>query len=255
MRDTKLNRFQDFVSFSQNFSIRESVEGKAKEIEREIDPQEVEEIEPEKLAATLSHLIDAGGDLSKIDIDEIEENFEQTLEESENDNINESENGLVYVLEIVGTTLGNVDIVHFINDMLSKKLGKQVDISKHVKHIKNIVDHIKDATGYPAKIFKKFFEWIGKIMGLDKVGSKLMGLASLAVLTIILIIVGIVFFPAAAAISGISGVLALILSITALIGKVAEIVVISQEIIKVIILELHNAMKNKKEPTEVAILS
>ena len=251
MSESRTKRFQDFISFQESNSLRESVEGEAKEIEKEIEPEEIEDIDPDKVAATLSALIDAGGNLDKIDMDQIEENFQQILEDSEKEgtDINESETGVVYVLEVVGSILGNVDLLHFIGDALSKKLGKKVDLTKFASSILKIIDFIKKITGFPAKILKKFFEWIGKILGLDKAGSKLMGLTGLGVATVILMVVGIVFFPAAAAITGTSGVLALILSVTALIGKVTEITVVTQEIIKVIRVELHKEIKHE-EPTE-----
>jgi hypothetical protein len=254
MTQSRTKRFKSFISFKESEFVKESIEGEAKEIAQEIDTDEIEKIDPEKIAATLSALIDAGGDLDKIDLDQIEENFQQILEDSEKEggDINESETGIVYLLEVMGTVFGNVDLMHFISEKLSKKLGRKIDISKSAKLIESILNSIKKATGFAAKVFKKFFEWIGKLLGLDKVGTKLMGLISLGVATIIMIVVGIAFFPAASAISGISGVLALFLSVTALIGKITEVIVISQEIITVIRLELDKKL-HTKDPTEEQI--
>jgi predicted unusual protein kinase regulating ubiquinone biosynthesis (AarF/ABC1/UbiB family) len=237
-------KISSFSDFSQRYDLMESVETDAKEISTEIDFEEMEDVDPDKIAATLSKLIDAGGDIDKIDIDQIAENFQQIMEEenvSEDENLNESATGMVYVLEVVGTILGNADLLHFIGDVLSKKLGRKVDVSNVAQKLKVMVDALKKATGYPAKIIKKFFEWIGKLFGMDKASVKIMGLVGLGLATVVMLVIGVIYFPAAAALTGTSGILTVILSIGALIGKAAEITVVIKEVVEVMKAQVEKA--------------
>lgn len=240
----KTIRINNFDDFCKVYRVSESVETDAQEISTEIDFEEMEDVDPDKIAATLSKLIDAGGDIDKIDIDQIAESFQKIMEEEnidENENLNESATGMVYVLEVVGTILGNADLLHFIGEALSKKLGKKVDVSNMAQKLKAIVDTLKKATGYPAKVIKKFFEWVGKKFGMDKTSIKIMGLVGLGLATVVMLVIGVIYFPAAAAVTGTSGVLAVILSIGALIGKTAEITVVIKEIVTLMKAEVEKA--------------
>jgi hypothetical protein len=238
MSTHKIKSFEDFLSSN----VLESVKSDAEEVKQEIDFEEMEDVDPEKIAAALSKLIDANGDLDKIDIQEIEENFKQILE-SEEDNLNESGGIVVTVLEVIGTILGNAALIHFIAAGVSKILGRKVEDSKIAAGLKKIVDLIKNVTGFAGKMIEKFFAWLGKVFGFNPASQKIMGLIGLSIVTIVLLAVGIAYFPAAIAITGTAGVLTLILSVTALIGKAGEITKIISDIIAIVKMEIGNGNK------------
>jgi len=240
----------DFKKLGESFShIFENIQSEIEEITSVIDIETISDENPDKIAALLSKLIDADGDLDDVDINDVKENYKDIIERED---INENEGGLVYVLEVVGTIMGNADLIHFIGDVTSKKLGRKVDVSKLAETIKKIVDFIKKATGYPAKIVKKFFEFIAKKFKMDIVGQKIMGLTGLAVATVCMLAIGLIFFPAASAITGTSGLITILLSFTAVIGKIIEITVIIQEVIKVMRLEIEKKVSSEK-PSEKEI--
>jgi hypothetical protein len=246
----RIMRFEDFA----RKEILESIKSDATEIESEIDVEDLETVDPKKLAVTLSKLIDAGGNLDKIDMQQIEESYLQILEEESGEEINEAEGAVVVALEVVGTILGNTALMHFLAEGISKILGRKVEASKITSSVKSFLDKVSKVTGYPAKMIEKFFAWLGKIFGFNPSSRKILSLIGLSIVTIVLLAVGIAYFPAAAAITGTAGVLTLILSVTALIGKAAEITKIVSEIIKVVKLELNNGDKElTEEEIEIAI--
>jgi hypothetical protein len=151
MSTHKIKSFEDFLTSN----VLESVKSDAEEIKQEIDFEEMEEVDPEKIAAALSKLIDANGDIDKIDIQEIEENFKQILE-SEEDKVNESGGTVVVVLEVIGTILGNAALIHFIAAGVSKILGRKVEDSKVKAALKKFVDMLKNVTGFAGKMIEKF---------------------------------------------------------------------------------------------------
>lgn len=248
MQNTPI-RINTFAEFCQVYGVLESVEAEAREISTEIDFEELEDVDPDKIAATLSKLIDVDGDIDKIDIDQIAENFEEIMKEenvNEDETLNEAATGMIYVLEVIGTILGNADLLHFMGEFISKKLGKKVEVGKFVKSMQSFVEGVKKVTGYPAKVIKKFFEWIGKSLGMDKASTKIMGLVGLGLATVIMLLVGVLYFPAAAAVTGTTtGILTFILSISALIGKAAEITHVIQEIVGIMKEELENISVGK----------
>jgi hypothetical protein len=252
----KVHKFDEFLKhkvLESIVSMRESIQTEIEEVSQKLDPKELVNDTPEELAGMLSNLLDAGGDLDKADLDDVKEHLSRIQENVEAEAINESESGLVYVLEVVGTIMGNADLIHYIGEILSKKLGKKVDVSKVSSYLKKFVDFVKTASGFPAKVIKKFFAWIAKMLGLNKSGTKIMGLVGLGVCTVILLIVGIMYFPAAAALTGASGIFTMLLSITSIIGKITEVTVIIQEIVNVVGDELVNRVTGK-DPSEDEIL-
>lgn len=245
------SKILSFTQFSHSV-VEESVKTDAREIKKEINIKDLEEVDPNKIAAAISDLLDANGDLEKIDIEKLEESYKKTnITEDLNESAGES---IIHALEVVSTILGNAALMEFISGKISKILGKKVETSSIISAVRKMINLIKEAVGFPSKVIEKFFEWLGKMFGFSASGQKIMGLLSLGVVVIILFVVGIAFFPAAASITGISGVLALILSVTALIGKAAEIVRIIQDIVSVIKLELRDGNREAtKEEIEAAL--
>jgi hypothetical protein len=206
----------------------ESAEGDAKSVQNDLKvlsselQADGEDITDEEVqAAMLSALIDADGDLDKIDVTDIE-SVKTEIKESRG-YITEDE-GIFGVLHLVGDVLGNAAFLEKLDKGLNK-IGIDIDEKLLEKRLKVFFTGLKKVTGFPAKMMEKFFDWVAKKFGASAKGQEVAGISGTLLVILLMFAIGIALFPS------ISSVVLMTISLTSLIGKSVEIVSLTKELI------------------------
>lgn len=195
----------------------------SKEVENDGEDMDDEEVQ----AAMMMAAIEKGGDISKVKASDVEKEL-PTVEERRI--VNESGGGAVdAVLTVLSLVLGNMAFIEAICTAIEKVTGKKVPVDKAKKAAETMVGKLKAASGWVMKKIGQAIEWIIEKMGggpnAQKIGAygvKFIGVAALFIL-------GISHFPLAGA-----SVIGIIISITSMIGKGFELVVLGKQLIKYI---------------------
>jgi Asp-tRNA(Asn)/Glu-tRNA(Gln) amidotransferase C subunit len=175
-------------------------------------------------AAMLSALIDADGDISQVDVDDVEQ-AKQDIEEARGYRIDEAGSTTVHVIEGIFNVLGSAALLNSIAEKVEKATGKKVNVDQVQTKLEKILGVVKTVSGLPAKAMEKTFEWIAKKLGGGKFAQKIAGYSGTLVAVTAMAIFGVMHFPSAA--SGFAFVFAL----AGLLGKGAEMIKLVQEIV------------------------
>jgi hypothetical protein len=247
----QVKKFEDFLT------LLESIDSAAKEVEKKIDFNELEEIDAKKIAAVLHHLIQADGDIDKVDVDHVEECYPQMEEDSDEEegHLDESASGLMTALGFMGTTMGNMDLVHFICQVVQKKTGKKVNEKEMKRKIDVILSKLKTITGFLAKTLKEFAEWVAKkVFKATDFKAELAGLVALSSTTLALFVIGLTEIAELGehihSEASTSSIFALLIGITALLGKSLELKTLGREIAVAIQTELKDKIGGKEATVE-----
>lgn len=210
--------------------ILESVDGDASSIQSQLQDlsaelkSDGEDITDEEVqAAMLNALVDANGDVSQVDVDDVEA-IKTEIRESRGYTLTEG-GGVLGALHTVGDVLGNSAFLHELAIGIEKVTGKKVDEGKLKSKIESVTSMLKKVTGLPAKAMEKAFEWIAKKLGGSEFQQKVAGIAGTLVATIALLALAAYFFPSIT-----SGIL-MVFAITGMLGKSAEIYKLIKELI------------------------
>lgn len=174
-------------------------------------------------AAMLDALVDANGDVSQVDVEDIE-SIQNEIRESRGYTLTEG-GGVLGALHTVGDVLGNSAFLHELAIGIEKVTGKKVDEGKLKSKIESITGMLKKVTGFPAKAMEKAFEWIAKKLGGSEFQQTVAGIAGTLVATVALLALAAYFFPSIT-----SGIL-MTFAITGMLGKSAEIYKLIKELI------------------------
>lgn len=242
--------------FNEFIDLLESVDSNAKEIEDKVDFEELEDLDPNKLAVVLQELIKADGNLDKVDIDHIEECYPQMLEElDEEDHLNESAGLMMDLLTLSGTVVGNMALVHFICQKMQKKIAKKIDEKEVQRKVIVIIEKLKNITGAPAKAVKDLFAWLAKkSLKTTDFKAEITGLAGLAAVVVGFYVLGVSEMPEMghhiAKEASLSTVLSLSFGITALIGKTLELWTLSKEVGVAVAVEVKDLIGGREATTK-----
>ena len=176
-------RIQLFEQFNNglNFDkLLESVTGDIADIKDEVK-KEMDELgkegaeDDEVKAALLMQAIEHDGDLEDVDIEKLKKDVKEAVALRLNppkEPINESAEGIIHIIEVIGNIAGNSALIEYLCEKAEHITGKKMDAGKVKDTILGIVGALKKVTGLPAKAIEKFFEFIGKKMGMDAAGKK-----------------------------------------------------------------------------------
>ncbi len=204
----------------------------SKEVEEDGEDMDDEEVQ----AAMMMAAIEKGGDISKVNADDVEKELPTVKERRL---VNESGGGVVdSVLTVASLVLGNMAFIEAVCTAIEKVTGKKISPDKAKKAAETVVGGFKKASGWVMKKIGQAIEWIiGKMGGgpnAQKIGAygvKFIGVVAMFIL-------GISHFPLAGA-----SIIGIIISITSMIGKGFELIVLGKELIKYI----KKAIKDNKE--------
>jgi len=197
----------------------------------------------EVAAAALDQLVNAKGDLNKVDPDKMDiEEVKRNIRESRGMTmtLNESGGAALHAIEAIMVFLGNAGLIEWLAKALSKFLGKSVNPGKIKAGLKWFADGVKALASLPMKAVGKFIGFLFKIITFGQASDSSVKIAEISgkgLLVVAGIALGVVAFPLAGA-----SVLGICLSIGGLIGKALELKHLWHEM-KVAFAEL----KDKKE--------
>lgn len=216
----------------ESHRLYENFQSDVKEVTAEVKELETEmaghEDDDNAKAALLMQALDKDGDLEEV----VPEVVKEAAKNLEAQDLNESVEELVHMVEVAGNILGNAGLMEFIAKQIHKATGKSPDVGELTQMLRGVLDGIKKATGAPAKAIEKFFTWCGIKAGVKKEeGQKAVGLIGKLCVVLMFFGMGIIHFP----VLGTSGIMWWILSLTGLIGKSVEIAEISHKIYSMIV--------------------
>jgi len=200
-----------------------SIENEIQDLASELKASGEDITDEEVQAAMLSALIDADGDIAKVDVEDIE-SIKTEIYESRNF-VLEAGGPILSAIHVIGDILGNAAFVHELTAAIDTATGKKIDEAKLKARLDSIFEGIKKVTGLPAKVMEKAFEWIVKQFGASERSQKIAGLTGTLVVTIVLFAIGVVLFPS------VSSTILFTIGIMSLIGKSAEIIKLIKEIV------------------------
>ena len=206
----RIKTFESFNTSDYFSKLIESITSEISDIKDEVEEikDKDSELSDDEKAKLLMAAIDNDGDLTNIDVDDIKESIV-------NESIGE---GIVHVVEVVGNIAGNSAMMEFILEKIEKLTGKKMDASKLKENIEKIVTFLRKISGTPAKAIEKFFEFIGKKIGLSPKGQKGLELVGFGFVVCFFFAIGVAHFPVLG-----EGILWWLLSLTGLIGKATEL--------------------------------
>jgi hypothetical protein len=212
-----------------------SIQQKAKQLASDLTSDGLDVSDDEVQAAMLGALVDADGDIEKIDVSDVEK-IAKDIEESR---LHEAGGALSYI-HTAGDVLGNAAFINALSIGIEKLTGKQIDQAKLKARIKSIFGWIKDASTWVAHKIEQFIDWVAKKLGASETGAKIAGAAGLLIVTIILFAIGIVFFPST------GSTWALIFATLALIGKGSEMITLIKKIFHTIEAPMRDAEERRR---------
>jgi hypothetical protein len=233
--------FEDTKSTAN--SILQQTQSLSKELKADGEDVSDDEVQ----AAMLSALVDANGNVSAVDVSDVE-NIKTEIKESKGYAINESSDGFIHAIEMVGNILGNTALLNEISAAIEELTGLKISTSKLQKGLNSFFKGLKKVTGYPAKVIEKAFAWISKKLGAGEWGQKVAGYSGLLVLVLVLGTIGVMHFPVLGASS-----LGMLFSVTGLLGKGAETINLVKKIFALIkqkIEENPDIMKGQEDDAE-----
>jgi uncharacterized membrane protein YeaQ/YmgE (transglycosylase-associated protein family) len=201
----------------------------SQDLERAGSDADSEEVQ----AAMLGALVDADGDISKVDVDDVEK-IKQDIEENRGYKINEASGGWIDMLHKLVDILGNAALLNAIADNVEKVSGKKLDKEKLKSKMEKLAAHVKTISGWPAKQLEKFFAFVARSLGGGKFAQKIAGYSGTLLATAIMFAFGIAHFPSVGA------SFSFFFAIGGLLGKGAEMIHMIKEIMKAVQEEMAN---------------
>lgn len=228
--------FEEFTKIDGFRRLVESVEAEAKDIQndveqiqKELKDDNIDTDDTEVKAAILLQAIENDGDLENIDLEKVKSEIKES-KKSSGQPLNESDSAIILALEQIGSVAGNLDLLHFMCNMIEKTTGKKVDAKQLQEKIQKIVGILKKVSGIPAKALIKFFDWVTTKLGIESIGAKkVVNITGRIMVLTFLFAIGFIHFPVLG-----SSAIMWVLSLTGLVGKSVEITHLVKEMIKTI---------------------
>lgn len=178
-------------------------------------------------AALLVKLLDAKGDVSKVDAEDVKE-LESQIQESRGW-IHESGGVAFTVAHHAGEVLGNAAFIGIISHGLAKLMGKKdEEVKAGVVKFSKLLKNIAAVTGFAGKAVEKFFKWIAAKWGAGEKTQKIFGIAGMMLFVIVMGVVAVLAFP------HLTSWLAIAMGVTAMAGKVMELVTLVKHLLHVV---------------------
>ena len=201
-----------------------SVGSALKQIGDEVIDAGMDMNDEEVQAALLSKLLDANGNLSKVDASDVKE-LESQVQESRG-RIQESGGLAMTVAHAAGDVLGNAAFVETISHGLAKITGKKdAEVKAGIVKFQKFLKNTAAVTGFPGKAIERFFKWIAAKWGGGEKVQKVFGIAGMMLFVIAMGIIAVLSFPS------LTSFISIALGATALIGKAIEMVKLIKHLI------------------------
>ena len=195
-----------------------NVQTKVMELGKEIKAAGEDITDEEVQAAMLMAALEDGGNLDKVDAQDVE-TITQQIKEARGYRLKEAGGGgLLQTVELIGAALGNVALLNVVASTMKELTGKEINPDQISQKINKAMGPLKKLTGLPAKAMEKFFEFITKKLGGGKASQKIAGYSGTIVVVTILLALGLLFFPVLGA-----SPLMVFLSLSGVIGKGFEL--------------------------------
>jgi hypothetical protein len=181
--------------------------------------------EEEVQGAMLMALAKADFNIDQIDVSDVE-SIKNEIQESRGYKLNEAAGTVGTIIHGIMDLLGNSALIDISIGEIEKETGKSVNKNRVKSMLKKGLVWLDKLAGAPAKGMKLLFEAIARVFGAGEFAQKIAGLAGTLIAVAIMFIIGIVTFPA------ITSWFWFFFSVGGLIGKGAEIVVLTKKIYK-----------------------
>jgi len=196
----------------------------SKEVEKDGEDMDDEEVQ----AAMMMAALEKGGDISKVKASDVEKELPTVDERRQS--VNESGGGLLdSILTVVSLVLGNMAFIEAICAAIEKITGKKMDPKIVKTKLGKFDASIKGLAGWVMKKIGQAIEWIIGQMGGGPNAQKIGAYSVKFIGVVALFALGVSHFPLAGA-----SVFGIIISITSMIGKGFELVVLGKELFKYI---------------------
>jgi hypothetical protein len=234
-------RFQRLIENVE--SVTSSVNNDLKQLGNEIIAAGMDMSEEEVQAALLSKLLDANGNIDKVDVSDVKE-LEQQVHENRG-RILEGGSIAMTIAHTTGDVLGNAAFLETISHGLAKITGKSdAAIKSGISKLQKLLKNVAAVAGLPGKVVERSFKWIAAKFGGGEKTQKIFGITGTLLFVIAMLIIAIVSFP------HLTSFVAIALGVTALIGKFAEIVKLIKHLIHTVS-EHEEEIKTTKDKTEL----
>lgn len=226
--------FEEHIQFRTVEKLFESINSTILDVESKLHDLHADERSDEEQAKLLLALLNADGNIDKLD-------------ESESDAINEG--FIVHLITEIGAIMGNAALIESICHYIHKKFNVSVDSSKAVQFMSNFSKTIAHYTGAPAKAVEMFLMFIAKKLKLTGKNQEIVSLLGMGALVVILLCLGIIGFPALG-----QSLLYWLLSLTGIIGKSVEIIKIAIKVFNLLIDKIGDSFNDIANADDLADL-
>ena len=196
----------------------------SKDVEEDGEDVNDEEVQ----AAMMMAALEKGGDISKVKASDVEKELPTVDERRQS--LNESGGGMLdSIFTVISLVLGNMAFIEAICAAIEKATGKKMDPVMVKTKLGEFDASIKALSGWVMKKFGQAIEWIIKKLGGGPNAQKIGAYGVKFICVVALFMLGVSHFPLAGA-----SVIGIIISVTSMIGKGFELVVLGKELIKYI---------------------
>ena len=205
-------------------SAASSVGGALKSLGDKVIDAGMDMSDEEVQAALLMKLLDAGGNISKVDVSDVKELEKQVQENREY--IQESGGAVATVAHTVGEVLGNAALVEVLTHGIAKITGKKdEEVKAGFKKTQTLLKNVGAIAGFAGKAIERFFKWIAAKWGGGEKTQKIFGIAGMMVFVVAMGVLAVLSFPS------LTSFLSIALGATALLGKLIEFVKLIKHLI------------------------
>ena len=194
-----------------------SIGGELKKLGDEIVAAGMDLTDTEIQAALLSKLLDANGNLGKIDASDVKD-LEQKVQEGRK-YLKEGGGAIATIAHTAGDVLGNAALIEAISHGLAKATGKKdADVKAGFKKLQTFLKNTGEVAGFAGKVIERFFKWIAAKWGGGEKTQKVFGIVGMMLFVLLMAVVAVVSFPS------MTSLVSIAIGATALLGKALELV-------------------------------
>lgn len=207
----------------------------SKEVEK--DGEDMDMDDQEVQAAMMMAALEKGGDISKVKPSDVEGELPTVDERRQS--VNESGGGVLdSIFTVISLVLGNAAFIEAICAGIEAATGKKMDPVMVKTKLGEFDASIKALSGWLMKKFGQGVEWVIRKLGGGPNAQKIGAVAVKFIVVVALFALGVTHFPLAGA-----SVFGIIISITSMIGKGFELIVLGKKLIK----SIRKAIADNKE--------
>lgn len=202
----------------------QSVGSELKKLGDEVAATGLDLTDEEVQAALLSKLLDANGNLNKIDASDVKE-LEQKVQEGRK-YLKEGGGAVATVAHAAGDVLGNAALIEVLAHSLAKITGKnEADVKAGFKKVQTMLKNTGAVAGFAGKAIERFFKWLAAKWGGSEKTQKVFGIVGMMLFVLLMATIAIISFPS------MTSLVSIAIGATALIGKAIEMVKLVKHLI------------------------